>query len=138
MIVGYLDDIPFLSSGAIVRTFDEFSRSAEGRWQKHDLIGQKPVLEFIGPDTEEISFKMILRADLGVDPLAEVERLQGMRDEGKVFSLVIGGKTVGENFWVIKSVSHEVTYWSALGRPISAEVSVTLEEYAKNTMGGAV
>ena len=126
MIVGYLDDIPFLSSGAIVRTFDEFSRSAEGRWQKHDLIGQKPVLEFIGPDTEEIS------------PLAEVERLQGMRDEGKVFSLVIGGKTVGENFWVIKSVSHEVTYWSALGRPISAEVSVTLEEYAKNTMGGAV
>ncbi len=138
MIVGYLDDIPFLSSGAIVRTFDEFSRSAEGRWQKHDLIGQKPVLEFIGPDTEEISFKMILRADLGVDPLAEVERLQGMRDEGKVFSLVIGGKTVGENFWVIKSMAHSVTYWSKWGRPVSAEVSITLEEYVENGLGGVL
>lgn len=138
MIVGYLNDVPFIASSVIVRTFDEFSRSGEGRWQQHDLIGQKPVLEFIGPDTEEISFKMLFRADLGVDPLDEIERLQEMRDEGTVFPLVIGGKTVGENFWVIKSVSHEVTYWSALGRPLSAEVSVTLEEYAGNTIGGAV
>lgn len=131
MLVGYMDDIPFLTSGFLVRTFDEWTRGSEGRWAKHDLMGEKPVLEFLGPDVEEISFKMLFRSDLGVDPRAEIERLRQMRDEGAVFPLVLGNQTVGENFWVLKSLSSQVTYWNKYGQPLSAEVSVTLQEYAE-------
>lgn len=95
MLVGYMDDIPFLTSGMLVRTFDEWTRGSEGRWAKHDLMGEKPVLEFLGPDVEEISFKMLFRSDLGVDPRAEIERLRQMRDEGAVFPLSWGIRPLG-------------------------------------------
>lgn len=131
MLVGYMDDIPFLTSGMLVRTFDEWTRGSEGRWAKHDLMGEKPVLEFLGPDVEEISFKMLFRSDLGVDPRAEIERLRQMRDEGAVFPLVLGNQTVGDHFWVLTSLSAQVTYWNKYGNPLSAEVSVTLREYAE-------
>ncbi len=130
MIVGFMNTIPFIASSFFTRTFDEFSRSSEGRWEKHDIIGTKPVLEFVGPDVEEISFKMLLSTTLGVNPLTEIERLQEMRDTGTVFPLVIGNKTVGDNFWTVKSVSHNVTFWDKWGHPLSAEADVTLQEYA--------
>lgn len=132
MIVGYMGTIPFLTSKNIVRTIDGFSRSGEGRWAKHDIIGQKPVLEFIGPDAEEISFKILLRSDLGVSPLSEIKTLNEMRDSGAAFALVLGNKTVGDNLWVLKSVSYDVTYWNRYGTPLSAEVSVSLQEYVRN------
>ena len=131
MLVGYMDDIPFITSGFLVRTFDEWNKGSEARWEKHDLMGRKPVLEFIGPDVEEISFKMLLRQDLGVDPRTEIRRLEVMRDEGAVFPLVLGNHTVGDHFWVLTSLSAQVTYWNKYGNPLSAEVSVTLREYAE-------
>ncbi len=131
MIVGYMADIPFLTSGVLVRTFDGFTNGGEGRWAKHDIIGDKPVLEFLGPDVEEISFKMLLRSDLGVNPTEEIKRLCEMRDEGTVFPLVIGNRSVGENFWILKSISYEVAFWDKHGQPLSAEVSVSLQEYVE-------
>lgn len=129
MIVGYLNDIPFVASRFIVRTFSGFSRDGEGRWEEHALIGQKPVLEFVGPGTESISFSMMLRGDQGIDPITEIEKLAALRDSGTPFPLVIGDKPVGEHFWVLKSLSHEVTFWDKQGNAVSINASVTLSEY---------
>ncbi|MSS82372.1 phage tail protein [Acidaminococcus fermentans] len=129
MLIGFLDQTPFTVSSHTIRTFDDYSRSGTGRWAKHDLIGQKPKLEFLGPDIEKISFKMRLRADQGISPKQELRRLRKLRDQGQVVSLVLGFKPVGTGFWIIESLDETVKYWTKYGHIYCAEVSVTMQEY---------
>ncbi|WP_276765590.1 phage tail protein [Phascolarctobacterium succinatutens] len=129
MLVGFMADIPFIVSSRFIRTFDDYGRGSAGRWAQHDIIGDKPVLEFIGPDIEKISFSMQLRADQGINPAKELEKLRKMRDTGKYFPLVIGGKLVTDNMWVIESLDESVSFWGKFGSVMSAKVSVTLKEY---------
>lgn len=132
MIVGYLGDIPFLSSRYIVRTFDGYQKSASGRWATHDIIGKKPISEFLGPGQEEISFDMTLRTDLGVIPADEVKKLEKLRDTGEAVSLVIGTDVIGDTLWIVESISSSVKRWGALGMPASVTVNVTLKEYEED------
>ena len=144
MIVGYMGKIPFITSRQYLLTFDEYERNSEGRWAKHDIIGQKPVLEFLGPDTEKISLKIQLRRDHGVNPESVLKQLEEMRDTGEVFSLVIGSKVIGNlikkfisgqafgsssGLWVLKGVSEVVKHWAG-GNMYCVDATVTLEEYA--------
>ena len=46
MYVGSFGDIPFIVARGYVRTFKDYGRESSGRWAKHDIIGEKPVLEF--------------------------------------------------------------------------------------------
>lgn len=130
MLVGFMADIPFIVSSHYIRTFDDYGRGSAGRWAQHDIIGDKPVLEFIGPDMEIISFSMQLRADQGIDPSKELEKLRKLRDTGQYFPLVIGGKLITDNMWVIESLDESVSFWGKFGSIMSAKVSVTLKEYA--------
>lgn len=130
MLVGFLNTTPFIASSLILRTFDDYKRQGQGRWSKHDLIGQKPVLEYLGSDIEKISFKMLLRADQGISPAKELKRLRQWRDTGAVLPLIIGGKPIGSGFWVIDSLDEGIKYWTKFGHIFTAEVSVSLVEYA--------
>lgn len=132
MIVGYLGDIPFLSSRYIVRTFDGYQKGASGRWATHDIIGKKPISEFLGPGQEEISFDMTLRTDLGVIPADEVKKLEKLRDTGEAVTLVIGIDVIGDTLWTVDSISSSVKRWGTLGMPASVTVNVTLKEYAED------
>lgn len=144
MIVGYMGSIPFVTSRQYLLTFDDYNRNSDGRWAKHDIIGSKPVLEFLGPDTEVISMKIQLRRDHGVKPEKILKRLRAMRDTGEVFPLVLGSKVIGETIksffgtqglaantglWVLKSVGETVTHWAG-GNIYAVDVSITLEEYS--------
>ena len=131
MLVGFMDGVPFLVSRDYVKTFDNFARSGEGRWTQHDIIGSKPVLEFLGGDTEKISITMLLRRDQGIIPEVELNNLRRMRDKGKAFPLVIGGQPVGENLWILESIDESVNYWGGMGTVLSVSVSVTLKEYVQ-------
>lgn len=130
MLVGFMAGIPFIVSSRFIRTFDDYGRGSAGRWAQHDIIGDKPVLEFIGPDVEKISFTMQLRADQGINPAKELEKLRKLRDSGKQFPLVIGGNMVTDNMWVMDSIDESVSFWGEEGSMLSVKVSVTLREYA--------
>jgi len=142
MIVGYMGDIMFVTSRQYLITFDDYSRNAEGRWAKHDIIGQKPVLEFLGPDTEKISMKIQLRRDHGVNVENMLRRLREMRDTGEAFPLVLGSKVIGNlikkyifkqsvtpGLWVLKGLSEDVKHWAG-GNLYIVDATVTLEEYS--------
>lgn len=129
MLIGFMAGIPFVVSKNYVRTFDGYSRSGSSRWAKHEIIAQKPVMEFIGPDTEKISFSMLLRSDMGITPNTELNNLRKMRDKGKAFSLVIGGRKIGNNSWVLESIGETVNFWGKLGGILSVKVDITLAEY---------
>lgn len=88
-------------------------------------------MEFLGPDTEKISFKMLLRRDQGISPKEELKQLREYRDTGAVLPLIIGGNVVGDNFWVVESIGETVNYWDSLGGILSVSVDVSLSEYAE-------
>lgn len=88
-------------------------------------------MEFLGPDTEKISFKMLLRRDQGISPKEELKQLREYRDTGAVLLLIIGGNVVGDNFWVVESIGEAVNYWDSLGGILSVSVDVSLSEYTE-------
>ena len=129
MIIGYLGDIVFTTSKSLVRTIDGFGRSGSGRWAAHEVIGDKPLLEFLGAGLEEISFEMLFNSSLGVDPETELAALRELRDSGEAVPLVLNGTMVTDNYWVVESLSETVLYWARGGSVQVARVSVTLREY---------
>ncbi|TEB13357.1 phage tail protein [Pelotomaculum propionicicum] len=119
----------FEVSAEKIRTFDEFSRSASGRWATHEIIRQKPVSEFIGPALDEISFKMRFDVRFGVNPKEEMDKLLIMCRSGVAETLIIGGLALGVDKWVIKSVTQNWLHFDGAGRCIVGVADVTLEEY---------
>ena len=130
MHVGSMGDIPFVVSYGKIRTFSDYGRSGSGRWVKHDLIGRKPVMEFLGPDVEKVSMKIQLRTDHGINPESELGRLRKMRDTGAVFPFILGGAPVSDNYWLLEDIGENVSYWRAGGKILSVSVDITLTEYS--------
>ncbi len=130
MQVGSMGDIPFVVTYGKIRTFSDYGRSGSGRWAKHDLIGRKPVMEFLGPDVEKISMKIQLRTDHGINPESELGRLRKMRDTGAVFPFILGGAPVSDNYWLLEDIGENVSYWRAGGKILSVSVDITLTEYS--------
>ena len=130
MQVGSMGDIPFVVTYGKIRTFSDYGRSGSGRWAKHDLIGRKPVMEFLGPDVEKVSMKTQLRTDHGINPESELGRLRKMRDTGAVFPFILGGAPVSDNYWLLEDIGENVSYWRAGGKILSVSVDITLTEYS--------
>ena len=130
MQFGSMGDIPFVVTYGKIRTFSDYGRSGSGRWAKHDLIGRKPVMEFLGPDVEKVSMKIQLRTDHGINPKSELGRLRKMRDTGAVFPFILGGAPVSDNYWLLEDIGENVSYWRAGGKILSVSVDITLTEYS--------
>ena len=96
------------------------------RWAKHDVIGQKPVLEWIGPELDRISLRLRFDTSLNVPPLLGLTMLKRLTDGHEPHVLVIGGEYLGR--FVIESVSEERRFHTGAGVCIVAEASVELSE----------
>jgi phage protein U len=128
-MIGTLGDVVFESSTDRVRTYNSLSRSGSTRYQEHEIAGRKPLIEFIGPGLEEVSFTMRLDVALGINPLREIERLRHYRDNGNILTLVIAGKFQGD--WVLESLSEEWKNQDRQGRLLVAIAQCKLKEVAQ-------
>ncbi len=128
-MIGYFGDVVFQSSSEKLLTFNSFKYAAAGRWEKHNVISKKPVQEFIGPDVDSVTFTIILDGSYGVKPRTEMETWIEMVNSGVADILVIGNKALGNDKWIVKSVSEA---WDTIfnkGELYSGKIDVTLEEY---------
>lgn len=124
--------IIFEVSSESVLTFTDFTRKISADYSEHKLIGRKPFSEYLQPKLKELSFKIRLDAELGVKPRKTLEILAGCCESGEVLSFVIGGSPVGDNPWVITSVSEK---WNTIynrGELVSAEATLSLKEYVES------
>ena len=128
-MIGSLGNVPFEASYNKLRTFNNFTRSGTGRWAEHDRQGKKPRLEFVGPDSESITFNIRLDLNHGIDPERELVGLRQARDEGRVLPLVMGGKFIGD--YAVESLSESHRHYSGTGVLIVASVDITLKEYSR-------
>lgn len=136
MPLGSLGDVVFEVSSREVITFDGLKRNTKSRYGNHEIIGQKPLLEYLGPDGEEISFSMKFSIGWGVDPTEQANKLRELCEKGEAMYLIIGNQTIGANQWVIESVSEAMTTVDNMGRVIVSEVDVRLKEYVPAPAGG--
>lgn len=126
--VGLFGKLPFLCSSTVTFTFKDLSVSRSTRWATHEIIGKKPVLEYIGPGLTEVSFNIQLNSMLGTPPLAALIQLKKMLEKKQAERLLIGPDYLGK--FVIESIGEERKYHNNLGICVSAEVSITLKEAA--------
>ena len=129
--LGSLGDIVFEVSSRRVVTFDNLKRTTKARVASHDIIGEKPVIEFLGADGEEITFSMKFHIGMGVTPAEEVDKVRRMCERGAVNTLIIGNEIIGAHMWIITDVGESVDTVDNMGRVIVTQIDVTLKEYVE-------
>ncbi|MEG1413467.1 MAG: phage tail protein [Acidaminococcaceae bacterium] len=135
-IVGSLGSIIFEVSYDVVRTLQDYKRSTSAKVQAHEIIGQKPIVEFLAPALDEITFTMDLTAFKGVNPKTEAEKLRKMIEQGVTASLVLAGEPISKNKWIIESMDESVSATDGSGRTTRSKVTVKLREYVENRQVG--
>ena len=126
---GMFGGIVFSVSDNTVRTFDDMSWKFSASYATHDRHIQADILEFLGPEPDEITFSMVLSAYLGINPSGEIETLRQYVKNGIAERLVIGGRVYGDFKWVISQCSTELKRFDGNGNLTSATVKVTMKEY---------
>lgn len=125
-MIGTLGTITFKVSADTIRTFTNLSRTGSARFQQHDVIGQKPVLEFIGPDLDAVTLPVRLDVKYGIKPLAEIDSMREAMTTGERLSFLVGGKFLGD--FVIESIADTWETTDNRGNLLKATVSLSLKE----------
>lgn len=121
--------IIFEVSSNKVLTFDGLRRTVKGRWTAHNIIGSRPVPEYLGADRQSVTLPIFITAAHRINPRQIIERIGQAAEKGTPYTLVIGGKKIGANQWIIESVSET---WGEIiedGRLMSAHLELVLSEY---------
>jgi phage protein U len=137
-MIGYFGDVIFETSDSRILNFSDFTLDCEGRYEVHEVIGKKPKTEFVGPGLNTISFTLNLNGNHGVKPRDEMTRWIVLVNSGQAFSLVLGGRVLGADKWVVKSISEAWDTFFNIGELFSGKIDVTLEEYISTLESKAV
>lgn len=127
--VGCLGDVIFTVSRSVVRTLDNMTWSGSARYATHERHLTHALTEFTGLDPDKITFDILLSAELGVDPIAEVVKLWNMERGGRAVPLTVGTKGYGKYRWNITKHDMKMKTFYPNGDVHTATVSVSLQEY---------
>ncbi len=122
-------DVVFSVSSEKVFTFSNFTYSKDERWGEISRIGKPPKLQFLGPNSSEVSMDVVLDATLGVKPWKTQRAILKIADKGEPRYLVIGGKKVGKSQFVISKVSEAWGIVMNDGGVLRMTLSLTFKEY---------
>lgn len=128
-IIGCLGDVIFTVSRNVVRTLDNMTWSGSARYATHERHLTHALTEFTGLDPDKITFDILLSAELGVDPIAEVVKLWNIERSGRAVPLTIGTKGYGKYRWNITKHEMKMKTFFKNGDVHTATVSVSLQEY---------
>lgn len=130
-VIGSFIDLVFEVSEKKTQTFNNFTRTNEPRYNKHNVIGQKPKLEFVGAGADTISFDIIFKAELGINPDKQVAELRRYARGGYKGLFIRGSEPISVNYWVIKKLVETHKRIDNLGNVLEIHVTIELEEYEK-------
>lgn len=101
-----LDDvIIFEVSQDKILTINNFVRNNSVRFAKNNVLLKKPVSQYIGPELDQLRFKIILKAQFGVNPQAEFNKLIHLQRDGTTVSVITGKTAHGMYRWRIANLS---------------------------------
>nr|WP_325300160.1 phage tail protein [uncultured Dysosmobacter sp.] len=120
-------EITFTTNAEKVLAPKNMKREVSARTKQHNLVAQKPKIEFIGPDLDETTMTIVLSAEHGVKPRKIIEKLEAAVASGTVANLVIGGKSLGK-VYISKMSETWDTIWNQ-GELVRATLDITFSEY---------
>lgn len=129
--LGSLGSVVFVATQDTIRTFQDFTRSGASRYADHEILGQKPKTQWLGPGLDTISFTMRFDAQYGLNPRKEMNQLVELERAGKALSLTIGGVGIGVYMWVITALEQKWDVIDNQGYVLKGTVNITLKEYVK-------
>ncbi len=109
--------------------FYNFNRTNGVRYATHDILGKKPVSEYVGPSLDGVSYKIIFKAQWGVNPREEMNKLIKLQRDGTLVAVMLGNSTMGMYRWVIKDLSNDFKEIDQNGVAWCIETSIVFEEY---------
>lgn len=128
-LIGSIGQLPFVCSSEKVLTFNNLTKEKSVRWAQHDVLGKKPVLEFVGYDLSSVSFSIRLDVSLGVLPEKGLQRLEKMMENRQYKTLIIGNEYLGR--YIIENISETRKYHNGNGVCLVAEATLKLKEWGK-------
>ena len=133
-VVGYLgksasEGVIFEVSEQTVRTLKNWKWSGSVRYAVHNRHNYHALTEYTGMDPDKITFDILLSAELGVDPIAEVVKLWNIERSGRAVPLTVGTKGYGKYRWNILKHEMKMKTFYGNGDVHTATVSVSLQEY---------
>lgn len=128
-MIGSLGDFIFEVSDEGVRTFQDLSFTHSAKYAEHAIHGQKGLLEFTGLNASTCTITIKLAAFLGTNPDAELELIKNMMDGPEAFTFMLDGQIIGENLWVIESITENREQVDNFGGTIINSITLRLKEY---------
>lgn len=126
-MIGSFGDIAFTSSDTKLLTFRDMVKQYAARYAKHDVIGKKPKLEFVGPDLRKASFTIRLDITKGVKPKEVIDSFVALTEQGEAQAFMLGSEFIG--MYVIISAEEVAKFYDNRGGLWVAEFKVSIEEY---------
>lgn len=127
MEVGSLGALVFKVSSDCVLTPGRIGRERAARYEEHKVLGGMPRLEFLSSELQSFKLDIRMSISLGFVPQTGLDALDEWCREGKAQRLILGGKNKG--MFAIKGISEAWGQSYKDGRLMSADVSITLQEY---------
>lgn len=112
-----------------VYTFDDLQFGSALESEKQDNPGTKPKTYIKGPDLSSLSFKITVNTNLGLDPRNEVGDWLKLKNDGKPYPFIVGGRPFGANQWLLKDVQVSDTKIDNVGNFTAATIALSFEEY---------
>lgn len=131
-MIGKYGDIVFETTDTRILNFKDLKISKSNRTTSHNILMKKPILEFLGPELDSITFTVNLNASLGINVTEERNKWYKNIENATADELLIGNKKIGQNKWLTTSINE--TYNTILnnGQVYSLTLEITLQEYVEN------
>lgn len=121
--------IEFVVSREKVMTYKKFTRTNSVRYAKHDILGKKPISEYVGSDLDTVSYSIQLLAQNGLNPREVMNKLIYLQRDGTIVSVFVGDTTMGMFRWVIKGLTNEFDIIDNKGNILGISIDIDFEEY---------
>lgn len=128
-LIGYFGNERFEVSSQSVSTINEFQISSAARFENLERIGLKPLKEKIAPGLDQVSFSIVVDANLGVNPRKVLDRWRQIAAAGNPDLLIIGNKPLGTDMWVVTGVQESWDTLDGHGNVLRGTISLSFEEY---------
>lgn len=129
MAMGSWGPFVFQTSDKKMFALHGISRSTGSSWATHNTIKGKPKVQYQAATLRSASGTVTLRADYGIKPRVQLDKMASAAEKSKVYPLIIGGKPLSTYPMRLTGISET---WNTVyngGELFSAEVSLTFEEY---------
>lgn len=124
MLLGVFSKVVFTCSEEFLLSFDERSQSMAYRHARHDVIGQLPAYEKVGPDSRSVRMNIKLLSAYNSPPEIYLSMLSEIMNTGDAYPLILGAKYYGR--FILNSVEVREKFFDSNGLCISADASIVL------------